>query len=65
MTTITISVPDERLAKLKEIADRFGITPEDLLQFSIVELITRPDDSFQQAADYVLGKNDDLYQRLA
>jgi len=55
----------DRLAKLREIADRFNITPEDLARASIEELLTRPEESFQQAADYVLHKNAELYRRLA
>jgi predicted transcriptional regulator len=65
MTTITITLPDDRLAKLREIADRFNITPEDLARVSIEELLTRPEESFQQAADYILHKNVELYRRLA
>jgi len=65
MTTLTITLTDDRLAKLREIADRFNITPEDLARVSIEELLTRPDESFQQADDYVLHKNAELYRRLA
>ncbi len=65
MTTLTITLTDDRLAKLREIANRFNITAEDLARVSIEELLTRPEESFQQAADYVLHKNDELYRRLA
>jgi predicted transcriptional regulator len=65
MTTLTITLPDDRLAKLREIADRFNIKPEDLARVSIEELLTRPEESFQRAADYILHKNADLYRRLA
>lgn len=30
MTSITISLPEDRLAKLREIAARLNVTPEDL-----------------------------------
>lgn len=65
MSTLTITLSDDRLAKLREIANRFNIKPEDLARFSIEELLTRPDESFQKAADYILNKNAELYRRLA
>jgi antitoxin FitA len=65
MSTLTITISDDRLAKLREIADRFNIKPEDLARVSIEELLTRPEESFQQAADYILHKNAELYRRLA
>ena len=65
MSTITVTVPDDRLSKLEDIAKRYNITPEDLVRVTIDELIARPDEAFQRAADYVLNKNSDLYRRLA
>ncbi len=65
MSTISITLSDDRLEKLREIAKRFNVSPEDLARVSIEELLTRPDESFQQAADYILKKNTDLYRRLA
>jgi hypothetical protein len=64
MTTITITLPDERVSTLKERANRLGVTPEELVQVSIGELLARPADDFQRAVDYVLKKNADLYKRL-
>jgi predicted transcriptional regulator len=65
MTSISVTLPNDRLLKLQEIAARLGVTPEDLVRVSIEELLARPDDAFQQAVDYVLNKNAELYQRLA
>jgi len=65
MTTITISLPDDRLEQLKEIAARLRVAPEELVQASIEELLTRPDKEFRQALKYVLNKNAELYRRLA
>ncbi len=65
MTSITITLPEDRLAKLREIAARLNVTPEDLARVSIEELLTRPDEAFKQAAEYVLKKNSELYRRLA
>ena len=65
MTTITVALPEDRLLKLKEIAARLRVTPEDLVRITIEELLSRPDEAFAQAADYILKKNDELYRRLA
>ena len=65
MNTVTVALSDDRWMKLKEIAARLGISPEDLVRVSIEELLTQPDDAFQQAANRVLKKNSDLYRRLA
>ena len=65
MTTITITISDEYLARLQEIASHFNVTAEDLARVGIEELLARPDDAFTAAADYVLQKNVGLYQRLS
>lgn len=65
MASISVTLPNDRLQKLQEIAARLGVTPEDLVRVSIEELLARPDDAFQQAVDYVLNKNAELYRRLA
>lgn len=65
MTSITITLPEDRLAKLREIAARLNVAAEDLARVSIEELLTRPDETFKQAAEYVLQKNSEVYRRLA
>jgi antitoxin FitA len=65
MTTITIQLPDEYLHKLQEAAARFQVTPEELARLGIEELLSRPDEVFRQAAQYMLQKNSELYRRLA
>lgn len=65
MSDITITVPDDQLAKLNEKAARLGITLADLVLLSIEEILSQPDEDFAQAADYVLRKNAELYRRLA
>jgi hypothetical protein len=65
MSTITVALPEERLAKLNEMARQLGIVPEELVRVSIEELLTRPEADFEQAVDYVLTKNAELYRRLA
>jgi antitoxin FitA len=65
MNSITINLPDEHLLKLREIAARLGVSPEDLARMSIEELLAQPEERFERAADYVLKKNEELYRRLA
>jgi hypothetical protein len=65
MTTITVALPDERLLALRERAVQYSVSPEELVLISIEELLSRPDESFRQAAYYVINKNADLYRRLA
>ena len=65
MTTFTITLPDERVTKLKEIAERFRVAPEELVRASLEELLTRPLDDFQKVVERVFSKNADLYKRLA
>jgi antitoxin FitA len=65
MTTITIVLPDERLLELKERAVQYSVSPEELVLISIEDLLSRPDESFQQAVDHVIRKNAALYRRLA
>ena len=64
MGAITITLPDERLMTLKEIATSLGISSEELVRHCVEELLARPDDAFQHAMDRVLRKNEDLYKRL-
>lgn len=65
MSAITIDISENRLAHLREVAARFGISPEDLARAEIEELLNRPDKDFECAANLVLNKNAELYRRLA
>lgn len=65
MAHLTVALPEERLQELQEIAARYNVSPEALVRVSIEELLTRSDESFRNALDYVLTKNAELYRRLA
>jgi len=65
MTTFTLTLPDERVKKLQELAERFRIAPEELVRASLEELLTRPLEDFQKVVERVLGKNSDLYGQLS
>jgi hypothetical protein len=62
---LTISLPEDRLQRLKERAARFRIAAEELVRAGIEELLTRPDEEFQRALTYVLTKHAELCRRLA
>ncbi len=64
MSNLTISLPEDRMSKLKEMATGLGTTPEELVRASVEELLGRPEE-FEKAANYVLKKNEELYRRLA
>lgn len=65
MTTITITLSDERLDKLKQLAVKANVQPDALVQSSVDEWLSGPDDEFQRAVAYLLQKNSELYKRLA
>ena len=65
MTTITISIPDDHLRKLQEIAKRLNLTPEQLARIGVEDLLAKSEDSFEELASYVLRKNEELYRKLA
>ena len=65
LTSITVDLPDEHAQRLKEMASRLGVSPEELVRVSVEELLARPDEEFERAVDYVLKKNAELYRRLA
>ena len=65
MTILTVDISDDRFAKLREVAKGLLVTPEELVVASIEDLLARPEDDFEQAVEYVLKKNTELYRRLA
>jgi hypothetical protein len=65
MNAITITLPDDRLAQLQEMAARFQVSPEELVRVGVEGLLAQPDDVLQQALTDVLKKNAELYRRLA
>lgn len=65
MTTITITMADDRLEQLRQLAQQLDVSTDELIHISIDELLSRPEEDFLNAAQYVLDKNEDLYQRLA
>jgi predicted transcriptional regulator len=64
MATITVPVSDERLLRLRELAEEAKVTPEELVREILEEWLKRPNEDFARTAGYVLEKNAELYRRL-
>jgi antitoxin FitA len=65
MTTIAVSLTEERLAKLRTWAEQTGLTLEEFLRQHVEKLLDWRDEQFREAVDYVLQKNAEIYRRLA
>jgi len=62
---IRIPLADDQMAQLREVAERYGIAPEEIARLSLEDLLSRSDESIQAQIDHVIEKNKELYQRLA
>ncbi|MBM4328440.1 MAG: DNA-binding protein [Deltaproteobacteria bacterium] len=65
MTDLAISLPEETVATLREKALAYGVRAEDLMRAGIDRLLASPEEDFEEAVDYVLERNEELYRRLA
>ncbi|AFY79354.1 hypothetical protein Ple7327_4227 [Pleurocapsa sp. PCC 7327] len=65
MASITLELSDTQFQKLQDLATVHGITPEVLLKASLEDWLNSQKSEFVDAANYVLTKNTELYQRLA
>jgi len=65
MERLEVKLKDQTVARLEAAAEKLGLTPEQLLEISIEEKLARLDKDFLDAAQYVLNKNAELYERLA
>lgn len=65
MSVVSIPISDKNRELLDVLAKRAGISVESFLQQRVERLLEDAADEFQQASDYVLNKNKELYRRLA
>lgn len=65
MASITLDLSDTQFQKLQDLATVHGVTLEVLLKASLEDWINSQKSEFVDAANYVLAKNAELYQRLA
>lgn len=65
MASITLDLSDTQFQKLQDLATIHGIAIEVLLKASLEDWLSSQGTEFVDAANYVLTKNAELYQRLA
>lgn len=65
MTTMMLEIEDSKAEALRERARRVGREPEQLLADFIDQLLQQPSADIDEATEYVLAKNRELYRRLA
>ncbi len=65
MASITIDLSDSQFKTLQDLAAVHGIALEVLLKASLEDWLNPQKSEFVDAANYVLTKNAELYQRLA
>ena len=64
MKTLEIQLPDDTAEKIEAAAHEKGLSVEELVRRSLEEKLAR-DAQFEKASSHVLGKNAELYKRLA
>lgn len=62
---VAFDLPTEQAEKLRQAAERLGVSPSDLARAAVTDLLAARDEDFRAAAERVLLKNVDLYRRLA
>jgi predicted transglutaminase-like cysteine proteinase len=65
MASAKVELSDQQCQALQDLTQNLGIAPEELLRIGIEDWLKHPRSDFSQAADYVLHKNAELYERLA
>jgi hypothetical protein len=65
MVTIAVQLPDEQAERLATTARQLQVSVEELAAAHLLDVLAKPDKRFEEAARYVLAKNDELYRRLA
>ena len=65
MKTLTIKLSDETADRLETLADELGMSLEEVAQVSIDDQLKRLGQEYEEAAEEVLSKNAELYQRLS
>ena len=63
--TLNLELDEQQARRLQEVASRLNVSVNDLARAAINDLLAKPDDDFERAAERVLKKNVELYKRLA
>ena len=64
MTALTIKLPDREAERLRALAEKLGVSPEDWVTDAVRERLDRAKD-FDTTAERVVEKNAELYRRLS
>ncbi len=62
---LSVALPAAVEEQLTQAAERLNVSPDELAAAAVRDLLSRPDDDFDRAANRVLNKNRELYRRLA
>ena len=62
---VAFELSDEKIQKLREKAEEYGLTTRELLEAGIEDFLNQPDEQFEEVLNYTLRKNSELYERLS
>lgn len=62
---MTLQFTDAQATEIEETAKRLGVAPEELAKEAVLKFVASTAREFESAAEYVLSKNKELYERLA
>ena len=62
---LAIELTEQQARRLREVASRLGVKPEQLALAAVTDLIASEGPEFDAAAQRILEKNEELYRRLA
>ena len=62
---MTIDLSDEQTEQFQQLAKSLSIPPQELVRAAIDDFLLHQAEDFNQAAHYVLQKNEELYKRLS
>ena len=62
---VAFELPAAQAEKLRQAAERLGMSPAELARAAVTDLLAEGDDEFSAATDRILRKNAELYRRLA
>jgi len=62
---MTIDLSETQVRELEARARKLGLSPKQLVEAAVTDLVSVGDDAFDDAANRVLSKNAELYRRLS
>ena len=63
--TLNLELDEQQILRLEEAARKLNVSVNELAMAAINELLAKPENDFDRAAERVLKKNAELYRRLA